>query len=60
MFVSDRRIAVNMAQWDDCLACPEWEDCYKLSVGKVGENGQREMAFTPHANLAKLASVVGR
>ena len=35
MFVSDRRIAVNMEQWDDCLACPEFEDCYKLSLGKL-------------------------
>jgi len=35
MFVSDRRIMVNMEEWDDCLACSESEDCYKLSLGKV-------------------------
>jgi hypothetical protein len=35
MFVLDRRIAVNMEEWDDCVACPEFEDCYKLSLGKV-------------------------
>jgi hypothetical protein len=35
MFVLDRRTAVNMEQWDDCLACPEFEDCYKLSLGKL-------------------------
>jgi len=35
MFVSDRRIAVKLEEWDDCLACSEFEDCYKLSLGKV-------------------------
>ena len=35
MFALDRRIAVNMEQWDDCLACLEFEDCYKLGLGKV-------------------------
>jgi hypothetical protein len=35
MFVSDRRIAVNMEEWDDCRTCPEFGDCYKLSLGKV-------------------------
>ena len=35
MFVSDRRISVNMEEWDDCRTCPEFGDCYKLSLGKV-------------------------
>ena len=35
MFALDRRIAVNIEQWDDCLAWPEFEDCYKLGLGKV-------------------------
>jgi hypothetical protein len=35
MFVLDRRISVNMEEWDDCLACPEFEACYKLGLGKV-------------------------
>ena len=35
MFAWDRRIVVNMEEWDDCLACSEFEDCYKLSLGKV-------------------------
>jgi len=39
MFVSDRRVAVNMEQWDDCLVCPEFEDCYKLSLGRVTLEG---------------------
>jgi hypothetical protein len=34
-FVSDRRIAVKMAEWDDCLACSEFDDCYKLSLAKL-------------------------
>ena len=35
MFVSDRRVAVNMEQWDDCLECPEFEHCYKLCMGRT-------------------------
>ena len=35
MFISDRRVAIHMEEWDDCLACPEFENCYKLSLGKV-------------------------
>ena len=34
-FVSHRRVAVNRQEWDDCLACPDFEDCYKLSVGRL-------------------------
>lgn len=33
-FVSRRRVAVNMAEWDDCLKCPEFDHCYKLCMGK--------------------------
>ena len=32
-FVFQRRVSINMAQWDDCLKCPEFNDCYKLSMG---------------------------
>jgi hypothetical protein len=35
MFALDRRVAVKLEEWDDCLACPEFEGCYKLSLGKV-------------------------
>ncbi len=34
-FVSDRRVAAKMEEWDDCLACSEFDDCYKLSLGKL-------------------------
>ena len=36
MFVSHRRVAVNRQEWDDCLACPEFEHCYKLCTGRLG------------------------
>ncbi len=39
MLVSDRRVAVNMEEWDDCLSCREFEDCYKLSLGRVTLEG---------------------
>ncbi|MGO8749460.1 MAG: hypothetical protein ACLQNE_26165 [Thermoguttaceae bacterium] len=32
--VSHRRVAVNMAEWDDCLKCPEFDHCYKLCMGR--------------------------
>lgn len=34
-FVSRRGIAVQMDQWDDCLECPEFDSCYKLSMAKL-------------------------
>ncbi len=34
-FVSQRRVAVNRQEWDDCLACPEFEHCYKLCTGRL-------------------------
>jgi hypothetical protein len=34
-YVSQRRVAVNRQEWDDCLACPEFEGCHKLSLGKA-------------------------
>jgi hypothetical protein len=33
-FVSHRQVAVNMKEWDICLQCPEFDHCYKLSLGK--------------------------
>ncbi len=35
MFVTDRRVAVKIEEWDNCLACPEFDGCYKLSLGKL-------------------------
>jgi hypothetical protein len=33
-FVSHRRVAADVAEWDDCLQCPEFDHCYKLCMGK--------------------------
>lgn len=33
-FVSHRRVAANMAEWDDCLKCTEFDHCYKLCMGR--------------------------
>lgn len=30
-----RRVDADMAAWDDCLQCSEFEHCYKLSMGKL-------------------------
>ena len=32
---TDRKLSVNLAEWDDCLECPEFEHCYKLCVAKM-------------------------
>lgn len=32
---SDRSIQTNITEWDDCVACPEFEHCYKLCVAKL-------------------------
>ena len=31
----DRSIEANIAEWDDCRQCPEFESCYQLSLAKV-------------------------
>lgn len=35
MFIADRQVSTDIAEWDNCLACPEFDPCYKLSLGKV-------------------------
>ena len=35
MFVSHRKVSVNRQEWDDCLACSEFDHCYKLSTGRL-------------------------
>lgn len=35
MFVSQRKVTVNRHEWDDCLACHEFEHCYKLCTGRL-------------------------
>jgi hypothetical protein len=33
--IQDRRVSVDGAQWDACLACPEFNGCFALSLGKL-------------------------
>ena len=33
--VTERRVRVDMEQWDDCLACEEFEHCRKLAQAKL-------------------------
>lgn len=33
--VSDRLVKTDIAEWDDCLSCPEFEHCYKLCMAKL-------------------------
>ena len=33
-FVAHRRVTTNMAEWDECLKCLEFDHCYKLCMGK--------------------------
>jgi hypothetical protein len=30
-----RRVDVNPDEWDDCLACPEFDHCYKLCTARL-------------------------
>jgi hypothetical protein len=30
---------VNHAAWDECVCCPEFEHCYKLSMAKLALDG---------------------
>ncbi len=32
---SDRSTSADIEQWDDCLACPEFEHCYKFCLAKL-------------------------
>ncbi len=34
-FISHREVSASIPQWDDCLACPEFDHCYKLSLGTL-------------------------
>ena len=33
---SERSIQTNIKEWEDCVACPEFEHCYKLCMAKLG------------------------
>ncbi len=32
---SDRAVKTDIAQWDDCLECPEFDHCYRLCMAKL-------------------------
>jgi len=32
---ADRKVEVNLEGWEECLQCPEFEACYKLSLAKL-------------------------
>jgi hypothetical protein len=32
---SSRSVGADMAQWDDCLDCEEFEHCYKFCMAKL-------------------------
>lgn len=34
-FVSHRKVAINREEWDDCLACADFDHCYKLSSARL-------------------------
>lgn len=35
MFRNDRSVTADIAQWDDCRNCPEFEHCYQLCLGRL-------------------------
>lgn len=32
---SDRLAQADISEWDDCLACPEFDHCYKFCLAKL-------------------------
>ncbi|HNO80315.1 MAG TPA: hypothetical protein PKN33_19880 [Phycisphaerae bacterium] len=35
LYRSDRKMKVNMKEWDDCLECPEFDSCHKLCMASM-------------------------
>ena len=35
LYRADRTVEVNTDGWEECLQCPEFEACYKLSLAKL-------------------------
>ena len=35
MYRGERTFGADMKEWDDCVACPEFEHCYKLCAAKM-------------------------
>jgi hypothetical protein len=33
--IQERRVNVDGAAWESCLACPEFDGCFALSLGKL-------------------------
>ena len=33
--IQERAVDVDLAQWETCLACPEFDGCFALSLGKL-------------------------
>ena len=33
--IQNRTVDVDAAQWETCLACPEFDGCFALSLGKL-------------------------
>ena len=32
---TERSVTANVAEWDDCLQCPEFDHCYKFCMAKL-------------------------
>jgi hypothetical protein len=35
MFRSDRKVSADIQSWGECVECPEFEHCYKFSLGRL-------------------------
>lgn len=35
LYRNDRSVSVDIAQWDDCRMCPEFDHCYQLCIGRL-------------------------
>jgi hypothetical protein len=35
MVVTERLVETKLAQWDECTECPEFANCYKLSLATL-------------------------
>ncbi len=33
--IQDRKVDVDGPQWETCLACPEFDGCFALSLGRL-------------------------
>lgn len=36
---SNRLVNADISEWDDCLACPEFDHCYKFCLAKLTLEG---------------------